>query len=175
VAPVERLVLRAEYFDSVPTFDGYSFYRYFGVEHYRQASVGAEYRVGAMARLSASYAYEKFDADEKANLFEVGCALRPLAGLFLDVSYQHRDGFAGKLGGLRASAGYTYSMATLLAGIDYDDFRRQDSRDGTAKKYWAGLNVDVNKKIAVGLRTERNENFLFDKAYQGFVTVDVHL
>jgi hypothetical protein len=175
LAPIAALVLRAEYYQSLPTFDRFSFYRFFGVEHYRQASVGAEYRFGSLLRVFASYAYERFDGDENANVLGGGFSARPVANLFLNASYEHRDGFAGRLGGLRASAGYTISRATVLAGVDYDDFRREASRDGDAKRYWAGLNVDVTKAFTVALRAEREENFLFNHSYQGYAALDVHL
>lgn len=175
VAPIQGLVLRGEVFQSAPIFDRDSFYRYFDVEKYLQGLVGVEYRWGAPLRLFASYARERFDADESADVIEGGFSLRPLAALLLDVSYEHRSGFAGKLGGVRGRLAYAFSKATLSGGVDYDDFRRQDSRDGTAKKYWASLNVDFSKAYAVVLRAERNETFLFNHDYQGYVLLDVHL
>jgi len=174
-APIPGLVLRGEVYDTVPTFDRESFYRFFQVEHYRQYSAGAEYRVLPWLRLEGSYAFEKFDADESANVWSAGFRAKPIAGLFVNASYEGRDGYAGRLGGLRASAGYTISRATLMAGADYDDFKRQDSRDGTAKKYWGGVDVEITKHVGAAVRFERNENFLFDASYQGFAAVDVHL
>lgn len=174
-APVEKLTLRAELYQSTPSFDSFSFYRYFDVENYQQGTIAAEYRLGSAVRVSASYAYEKFDADESANLFGVGLWARPLAGLTLDVSYENRTGYAGDLGGLRAHAAYAFSIATILAGADYDDFKRQDSREGTAKKYWAGADVRLNKTLGFGVRAERNETFYFDPSYQGWLVVDVNL
>jgi hypothetical protein len=175
LAPAERLVVRAELYQSTPSFDSFSFYRYFDVENYQQATLAAEYRFGTAVRLSASYAYEKFDADESANVFGAGLWARPLAALTLDVFYENRSGYAGKLDGIRAHAAYAFWKATVLAGADYDDFRRQDSREGTAKKYWAGADVRLNKTFGFGLRGERNETFYFDPSYQGWVVFDVHL
>jgi len=175
VAPIQGLVLRGEVFQSAPIFDRDSFYRYFDVEQYLQGLVGVEYRWGPPLRLYASYARERFDADQSADVIQGGFALRPLADLLLDVSYEHRSGFAGKLGGIRGRLAYVVSRATLSGGVDYDDFRRQDSRDGTAKKYWASVNVDISKAFAVVVRAERNETFLFDHNYQGYALLDVHL
>jgi hypothetical protein len=175
VAPIERLVVSAGVYQSTPSFDRDSFYRFFGVEQYRQATVGAEYAFGGLARVKASYAYERFDSSENANVLGVGFSVRPVEALYVKADYEHRNGYAGRLGGLRASAGYKYAMATLQVGADYDDFKRQDSRDGNAKKYWAGLNVDLTKTFAVALRAERDENFMFNHSYQGYVVLDVHL
>jgi uncharacterized protein (TIGR02996 family) len=175
VAPVERLTLRGELYQSAPSFDKFSFYNYFDVEQYQQGTVAAEYSFGPVARVSASFAYEKFDADENATVLGVGLFARPLPALAFDVTYENRSGYAGKLGGLRAHASYAFWKATLLAGADYDDFKRQDSRDGTAKKYWAGADVRLSKMFGLALRAERNENFYFDPSYQGWLALDVHL
>ncbi|PWB68293.1 MAG: hypothetical protein C3F14_00230, partial [Deltaproteobacteria bacterium] len=61
------------------------------------------------------------------------------------------------------------------AGIDYDDFRREDSREGTAKKYWAGLNYEITKMLGAVVRLEDNKNFLFDDSFQGFVALNINL
>jgi hypothetical protein len=175
VAPIALLVLSAEAYQSAPSFDRDSFYRFFGVEQYRQLSLGAEYRFGSLLKVFGSYAYERFDSSEHANLLGAGFTLRPIERFFLNASYEHRSGYAGRLGGLRASAGYVYALATLQAGADYDDFKRQDSRDGNAKKYWAGLNLALDKTFAMSLRAERDENFQFNHSYQGYVLLDVHL
>jgi hypothetical protein len=175
VAPVEKLTLRAELYQSAPTFDSFSFYSHFDVENYQQASLAAEYRFGAVARLSASYAYEKFDADETANLFGVGLWARPIPSLTLDLAYENRTGYAGDLDGIRGQASFTFWKATVLAGADYDDFKRQASREGTAKRYWAGADVRLNKTFGIGLRGERRETFYFDPSYQGWLVVDVNL
>jgi len=175
VAPVEKLVLKGELYQSAPTFDSFSFYRYFGVENYKQGTIAAEYRLGSVVRLSASYAYEKFDADEHANVLGAGLWAQPIPSLTLDVFYENRSGYAGKLGGVRAHAAYAFWKATVLAGADYDDFKRQDSRDGTSRKYWAGADVRLNKTFGLALRAERNESFYFDPSYQSWLALDVHL
>jgi len=175
ISPIALLVLSGGFYQSVPTFDRDSFYRYFGVGNYRQLSLGAEYRFGGLARVFASYGYERFDANENANLVGVGFGARPMPNLFVNASYEHRNGYAGKLGGLRADAGYTIAMATIQAGVDYDDFKRQESRDGNAKKYWGAVRLELNKTFGASLRAERDENFQFNKSYQGYVAVDVHL
>jgi hypothetical protein len=175
VAPVERLVLRAEFYQSTPTFDQFSFYRFFGVQEYRQLSTGAEYQVLSWLKLVGNYGYERFDATQDANLFGGGVRLVPLPGLFVNASYDRREGYAGRIGGLRVNTGYTISRrTTLLGGIDYDDFRRQDSisTDSSARKYWGGVEFALNRQIVGSARLERNESYLFKESYQGFVTVD---
>ncbi|MFT3912860.1 MAG: hypothetical protein QM704_01885 [Anaeromyxobacteraceae bacterium] len=176
VQPIDALVLRAEYLDSVPTFEKQSFYRSFGVERYRQVGFGAEVRLAPWLRLTGKYAWERFDAEERASLVGGGFRALPAPGLSLSASYEHRDGYAGRLGGLRMNAAYTLSpiRTTLLAGVDYDDFTREASRDGSAKRYWLGAEVKVSRPLSASVRLERVENFLFDRSYQGFVAVDYH-
>jgi hypothetical protein len=175
VAPVLGLVLRGEVFQSAPIFDRDSFYRSFGVEHYLQALVGAEWRWGAPLRLNASYARERFDKDESADVLEAGVVVHVLEPLVVDVAWEHRSGYAGRIGGVRGHAAWSFSRAVLAGGVDYDDFRRQDSRDGTAKKYWASLTLDLAKGWSVAVRGERNETFLFNHSSQGWLLLDAHL
>jgi hypothetical protein len=89
------------------------------------------------------------------------------------VNYEKRTGYAGELSGFRLYGGYRIRAAVVSAGIDYDDFRREVSRDGTAKKYWAGVNYEINRMIAAAFKVENNVNYNFSHAYQGFASINV--
>ena len=65
--------------------------------------------------------------------------------------------------------------AMAMAGADYDDFRRDGARDGTAKRYWASLSWDFNRNLGVLGRAELDQNFQFDKSYQGYLALVAHL
>jgi hypothetical protein len=175
VAPLKDLTLRGEYYYSRATFDKFSFYRYFSINNYREISITAEYQVSANYRINAKYANEDFGGDADADLYEVGVFARPIKDLTLNASYEKRDGFTGRLSGIRFHGAYKINRAAILAGIDYDDFRRENSREGTAKKYWAGLNYEFNRMFSAVVRVEDNTNFLFDDSFQGFVAVNVNL
>jgi len=175
VAPLSKLILRGEYYYSHATFEKFSFYRFFDVNNYKELSIAAEYLFSANYRINAKYANEDFGGDASADLYEVGFFARPVKDLTLDASYEKRNGFTGKLDGVRFRGAYRISQATIQAGIDYDDFRREASREGTAKKYWAGLNYEFNKMFSAVLRVEDNINYRFDDSYQGFVAVNVNL
>jgi hypothetical protein len=175
VAPFAALVLRGEYYSSYPTFDQFSFYRFFGVNHFRQMSVSAEYRLLGDYRLRLRYANERFDDTSSADVLETGVSAHPLKALTVNLSYEARSGFAGRLGGIRASAAYRIQRATLLAGVDYDDFRREDARDGSAKKYYAGLSYDFTRKLSATARLENNINFYSNNLFQGFLAFNVNL
>lgn len=175
LVPLKDLILRPEYYRSRATFDKFSFFRFFNVNNYEQLSIGAEYYLTADYRVYARYAREDFDDGATADLYKIGLLARPIKALTLDASYEKRNGFAGALDGFRFKGDYRIHRATVSAGVDYDDFRREDSREGTAKKYWGGVAYELSKMFSVAGRFEHNVNFTFDHANQGFVALNVNL
>lgn len=173
-APVKDLIFRAEYYQSYATFDTISVYSVFAVDQYKEGSLSAEYRFGGKYRVSARYAKEDFDGDADADLYEVGFLANPIKDLTLNATYEKRDGYAGQLNGIRLNGEYKISRATLRAGIDYDDFRRELSREGTAKKYWGAVNYEFSKLVSAVLRAEDNINFSYENSYQGFAAVNIN-
>jgi hypothetical protein len=90
------------------------------------------------------------------------------------LSYEIRNGYTGQLSGFRVNAGYDINQATKIqAGIDYDDFTRDDSRAGIAKKYWGALSYQFNKMVGVTGRGEYDRNYESGDSYQGFVALNV--
>ncbi|MHB8908086.1 MAG: hypothetical protein ACYDAA_04320 [Syntrophales bacterium] len=174
VSPLKDLVLRAEYYQSYPTFDIASVYSVFAVDQYKEKSISAEYQLSDNYRVSVKYARENFSGDADADLYEVGLLARPIKDLTINASYERRLGFAGQLSGFRLSGEYRINKASLLAGIDYDDFRRELSREGIAKKYWAGVNYEFSKMISAIVRVEDNVNFNYDSNYQGYAAVNIN-
>jgi hypothetical protein len=179
VTALAALVVRGDYFGSTPTFDQYSFYKYFSVQYYQQLGVSAEYQVPYRLlgdyRLSARYANERFDATSTAHVIEAGVSGRMIRDLMLNVSYEARRGYAGRLSGVRASGTYRLRKTTLLAGVDFDDFGRDAARVGTAKKYYAGVGYDLTKKVGATVRLEENNNFYSNNLVQGFLALNVKL
>ena len=109
-----------------------------------------------------------------ANLYEVGFFARPIKDLILNAIYEKRNGYAGQLSGIRFYGEYRICKASILAGIDYDDFRREVSREGNAKKYWAGVNYEFTKIISAVVRVEDNINFNYDHSYQGYAALNIN-
>lgn len=175
VAPIKNFILTGEYYSSYATFDKESFYRFFNIDQYKQVSLTVEYLINTNYRVHAKYANENFGGGTDGNLFDAGFFARPIKDLTLNASYEHRSGFAGRLSGVRVNGAYAINKAAILAGIDYDDFRRENAREGNAKKYWAGLNYEINKMLGAVLRIEDNTNFLFNDSVQGYVAVNVNL
>jgi len=174
LAPLKRLILRGEYFQSRPTFDKFSFYSFFNVNDYKEFSLAAEYQLTNEYRINGRYAREDFGNDANANVYEVGFFARPIKDLILNASYEKRNGFAGELSGVRFNGEYRISKAAVSAGVDYDDFRREFSREGFARKYWAGLLYELNKTFSALARVEDNTNFAFNHSYQGFAALNIN-
>jgi hypothetical protein len=174
VAPLKDLTLRGEYYQSYPTFDIASIYSIFAVDKYREKSISAEYQLSGNYRVSVKYAREDFGDEENANVYEVGLRARPIKDLTINATYEKRNGYAGELSGIRVYGEYKINKAALMAGIDYDDFRRELSSEGTAKKYWAGVNYEFNKIISAVVRVEDNINFNYDSSYQGYAAININ-
>ena len=174
VAPLKSLILRGEYFQSRPTFDKFSFYRFFNVNNYKEYSLAAEYQLTDDYRINGRYAREDFGDSANANVYEVGFFARPVKALSLNAFYEKRNGFAGELSGIRFNGEYRISKAAISAGIDYDDFRRESSREGNARKYWAGVMYELNKMFSALARVEDNINFNFDDSWQGFAALNIN-
>jgi hypothetical protein len=181
INPIEDLILRGEYYDSYPTFDTKSIYRVFAVTHYNEVGVSAEYQLTNNYRVSVKYTREDFTGDATANVYRVGFLARPIKNLTINASYEKRDGYAGELGGIQLYGEYRIDKAKIMAGIDYDDFRRQtdpadpgeENRQGTARKEWVGLGYQFTKTISVVVRLENNVNFNYDNTYQGYVAINI--
>jgi hypothetical protein len=179
VTPLKDLTLRGEYYESYPTFDTNSVYSVFAVSQYNEKSISAEYQLTNNYRVSVKYAKEDFSGDTTADLYGVGFLARPIKDLTINASFEKRYGYAGDLGGIRLNAEYRISKAAIMAGIDYDDFRREayagdDNRKGIAKKYWAGVNYEFTKIISAVVRIENDVNFTYDSSYQGFVAININ-
>ena len=174
VTPLKDLTLRGEYYQSYPTFDISSIYSIFAVEQYKEKSISAEYQLTNNYRVSVKYAREEFGGDATADSYEVGFLARPIKDLTINATYEKRNGYAGQLSGIRLYGEYKISKAALMAGIDYDDFRREVSREGNAKKYWAGVNYEFSKIITAVVRIEDNVNFNYDNSYQGYAAININ-
>jgi hypothetical protein len=174
VTPLQDLTLRGEYYESYPTFDAFSIYSVFAVDQYKEKSISAEYQLTSNYRISVKYAREDFSGNENADVFEVAFLARPLKDLIINATYENRSGYADQISGIRLYGEYKILKAALAAGIDYDDFGRDDSRKGTAKKYWTGVNYEFSKAINMIVRVENNVNFNYNNSYQGFAAININ-
>jgi hypothetical protein len=177
VVPLKNLNLRVEYLQTRPTFDSNSIYRIFFVDRYQEICAAADYQIIKDYRINLKYAKEFFGEGAEADVYDIGLLATPITDLTLNLSYEIRNGYTGQLSGFRVNAGYHINKAAKIqAGIDYDDFRTtdsQDSRSGTAKKYWGALSYQFNKLVGVTGRGEYDRNYTNGDSYQGFVALNV--
>jgi len=174
LVPVKDLVLKAEYLQTRPTFDNNSIYTIFQVDRYKEINAVIEYEITSAYRLNLKYAKEYFGEEADANVYDIGILARPVKDLTINASYEKRNGFSGELSGFRVNAGYDINQARIQAGIDYDDFTRQDSRGDTAKKYWAGAGYQFNKLVGLTARVEMDDNYRDSDSWQGFAAVNIN-
>ncbi len=174
IVPLKDLVLRGEYYNSYPTFDITSVYSIFAVDKYQEKSIAAEYQLTSNYRVSVKYARENFGSDADADVYEVGFLAKPIKDLTLNAIYEKRNGYAGELSGIRLYGEYKIRKAAILAGIDYDDFRREISREGTARKYWAGVNYEFSKIVSAVVRVADVVNFNYENSYQGYIAIQLN-
>jgi hypothetical protein len=174
LVPIKDLTLNVEYEQTRPTFDNNSIYRLFDVDRYQEISAAVEYQIIKNYKIKLKYAKEFFGEDTEANVYDIGLLANPIKDLTLNLSYEIRNGYTGQLSGFRVNAGYDINQATKIqAGIDYDDFTRDDSRAGIAKKYWGALSYQFNKMVGVTGRGEYDRNYESGDSYQGFVALNV--
>jgi hypothetical protein len=173
VVPFKDLNLRIEYNQTRPTFDSNSIYRVFAVDRYQEIGAAADYQILTDYKINLKYAKEYFGDDAEADVYDIGLLAKPIKDLILNLSYEIRNGYTGQLSGFRVNAGYTIEKAKIQAGIDYDDFTRDDSRTGTAKKYWGAVSYQFNKMVGVTTRGEYDRNYINGDNYQGFVALNL--
>jgi hypothetical protein len=174
LVPIDKLILKVEYYQSRPTFDNNSIYRIFAVDKYHEISGDVEFLLTPDYRFNVKYAKEYFGEDADANVYDIGFLARPIKDLIFNASYEKRNGFSGELSGFRLNAEYAIEKAKIQAGIDYDDFTRQDSRADNAKKYWAAGSYQFTKLVGVTVRVESDVNYRDSDSWQGFTAVNIN-
>ncbi len=180
VTPLQDKTLRGEYYESYPTFDTSSIYSVFAVDQYKEQSISAEYQLTSNYRVSVKYAREDFSGNignsdsAIANVYDVGFLAHPIKNLTINATYEERSGYTDGLSGIRLYGEYKIPKMVLMAGMDYDDFRRYDSRDGNAEKYWAGVNYEFSKIITASVKVEDDINFNYNNSYKGFAAININ-
>lgn len=172
-SPIEPLTIAGEYYESYPTFDSTSIYSVFSVNQYQEVVLKAEYALSDAYKFLVSYAAEDFNDGEDADRYQAGIAARPIPDLVLNLSYDKRNGYGGRLSGFRFNGKYSINQdMAVQAGADRDDFRRETFDDKTVKKYWIGGTHRFNKTFSLLVRAEDNVNVRYDHQYQGVAAVN---
>lgn len=175
VFPLANLSLTGEYYQSYPTFDTVSIYSVFAVNRYKEALFRADYNVSQKLAVSAGYTRQDFGDDGGwGDVYILGCTLRPLAALTIDLNYDRRSGYGGDLNG--GSVDVTYNATKglrLAAGFAYDVYQR-DSMTGeeTVKNGWLGARYKLTKNISASLRVEDSVDKNDENNWQGRFVFD---
>lgn len=166
--PMADLVLTGEWYQSYPTFDSTSIYSVFAVSRYQEGVFRADYTINDMFSVNAGYSRQDYEGDD-ADVFEVGCRIRPIDNLQLNLNYDRRSGYGGKLNGGIAEVIYEpIKPLELAAGMHFDVYQRDRiTGEETARKYWAGAKYKIAQNMSASIRVEDNVNARYKSDWQG--------
>ncbi len=154
VFPIHNLKVKAEFYQSYPTFDTTSIYSVFAVDKFREYLILAEYNLSIPLTLYASYKRQTYEEDTNADVYTIGARANPLNNLNLNASFDYRKGYSGyafntttgvttidgKLYGFELNADYKLRKNIIVfAGVQVDTYDRPSlNGNNDAQRYWAG-------------------------------------
>lgn len=169
--PVANLVLTGEWYQSYPTFDADSIYAVFAVDRYQEGVFRADYRLNDMFSVNAGYSRQDYGEEGAADVYQLGCRIRPIEPLEFNLSYDKRSGYNGSLdGGIIDVAYNATKQLQLSAGLQFDVYTRQDietTGHEIARKYWGGGKYKLTKNMNASVRIEDDVNQGFTNDWQG--------
>jgi hypothetical protein len=166
--PRADLVLTGEWYQSYPTFDSTSIYSVFAVSRYQEGVFKVDYTINDKISVNAGYSRQDYDGAD-ADVFEVGCRIRPIENLNVTLNYDHRNGYGGDLNGGIADVTYDITKKFEVAGGIHFDVYERDRMTGeeTARKYWLGSKYKINDKMSASVRVEDNVNARYSEDWTG--------
>lgn len=168
-----NMILTGEWFQSYPVFDITSIYSVFAVNRYQEGVFRADYTASDKIAVYGGYSRHYYGEGATANVYQVGCKIRPINSLIVDLSYDKRQGYGGKLdGGILDVSWDVNKQLQLAGGLTYDAYERPVfTEDGTglenAQKYWVGGKYRLAKNMAASLRVEDDVNRYYNNNFQG--------
>ncbi|MFZ2949823.1 MAG: hypothetical protein WA003_10100, partial [Desulfuromonadaceae bacterium] len=175
VFPLANLSFTGEYYQSYPTFDTTSIYSVFAVNQYKEAIFRADYSVNEKLAVNAGYTRQDFGDDGGGgDVYILGCTLRPLETLIMDITYDRRSGYGGDLNGGAIDVNFDASKELrLAAGVAYDVYQRDNmTGEETAKNAWLGAKYKLTKSMTASLQVENSVNKTYDSNWQGRFVFD---
>ncbi len=166
--PTANLVFTGEWYQSYPTFDATSIYSVFAVNRYQEGAFRADYTINDMISVNAGYSIQDYEG-AGADVFEVGCRIRPIEHVQLNLNYDHRSGYGGRLNGGIAEITYQpIKPLELAAGLHFDVYERDRvTGEETARKYWAGAKYKLAQNMSASIRIEDDVNARYKSNWQG--------
>lgn len=156
----ENLVLTGEWFQSYPVFDYTSIYSVFAVDQYQEGTFRADYTINQKYALHGAYKWQDYGEDTMGHVFEFGLKVRPIETLMIDVSYDHRIGYAGDLDGASVDVQYDIQKNLQLSGGAAFDVYQKDRMTGatTTQSYWLGTRYKFDKQMSLTGKVQDNVN-----------------
>lgn len=166
--PTADLVLTGEWYQSYPTFDSTSIYSVFAVNRYQEGVFRVDYTINDKISINAGYSRQDYETDI-ADVFEVGCRIRPIEHVQLNLNYDRRSGYGGQLnGGIAEVIFEPIKPLELAAGIHFDVYERDRATgEETARKYWFGGKYKLAQNMSASVRIEDNVNARYKSDWQG--------
>ena len=171
--PSARLVFTGEYFQSYPTFDTVSIYSVFAVERFKEGVFRVDYTINDKVAVHGGYNRQDYGTDgDTANVYELGCRLRPIPSVSVGLSYDRRQGTGGKLnGGILDASWDATKQLQLAGGFTIDAYQREffmsQGDEELAQKYWLGGRYQLAKNMNASLRIEEDVNNTYNSNFQG--------
>jgi hypothetical protein len=171
--PLADLVVTGEWYQSYPTFDSTSIYSVFAVSRYQEGVLRVDYTINDMIAANIGYSRQVYEGAD-ADVFEIGCRIRPIEHLNVTLSYDHRNGYGGRLNGGIADVAYDLNKKIELAGGIHFDVYERDRVTGqeTARKYWLGGKYKIRDDLSASVRIEDNVNARYTDDWTGRVAVN---
>jgi len=170
--PTADLVVTTEWYQSYPVFDSTSIYSIFAVDRYQEALIKADYTINDMLSVNAGYTREFYgEGNDGSDVIGVGCRIRPLPNLLVNLNFDRNNGYGGNLSGGGADVTYTPIKALeVAAGFQYDVYEfDRTTGDETARRYWLGGKYKLTKNTSTSVRVEDDDNAQYKNDWKGRV------
>ena len=167
--PTADLVFTGEWYQSYPTFDSTSIYSIFAVDRYQEGLFRIDYTVNDMFSVNAGYSMQDYGEGADADVFGIGCRIRPIEIVQVNLSYDRRSGYGGNLNGGIAEVVYQpIKPLELVAGIHFDVYERDRvTGEETARRYWGGAKYKLTQNMSASVRIEDSVNARYKSDWQG--------
>ncbi len=169
--PLPNLILTGEWYQSYPTFDADSIYVVFAVNRYQEGVFRADYSINDKIGVNVGYSKQDYGDDGMADVYQIGCRIRPIDSLEINLAYDKRHGFNGALDGGTADVNWrVIKDLELAAGVQFDVYTREDIATvghEIARKYWGGAKYKIDKHMSASFRIEDDVNRSFSNDWQG--------
>jgi hypothetical protein len=159
--PTANLILTSEWYQSYPTFDTTDIFSVFAVNRYQEYLIRADYTINEYIGVHAGFTREDFgdQGQGTADVWEAGVTLHPVDKLTVNLSYDMRYDYGGRINGGTLDTTYDVGKELQLgAGLAVDVFDRtffpQTSGNETAQLYWVGGRYKLAKNMRASFRIE---------------------